>query len=129
MATKEISIRGILLDLERGLTRTTTSQGYEESVGSIETKYGLTKEEVKMIFQHDLLKNRKTKKAPSFILIDDVTPQETPVEVNVTSQLEQVVESTEASITYGNRPVSQRIVQTTPIEVLQAEIDNNQAQF
>jgi hypothetical protein len=76
---KTISIKGILEDLENGLTRTTTSQGYDEAVGSIETKYELTKAEVKEMFQHELLKNRKTKKAPSFRLVDDVTPQEEPV--------------------------------------------------
>lgn len=88
---QNISIKGILDDLSNGLTRTVSSQGYDESIGSIETKYGLSKADVSLMFKHPLLMNKKTKKAPSFNLIDDVS------EETITTQ---------AAPAYGARPAS-----------------------
>lgn len=110
---KTISIKGILEDLENGLTRTTTSQGYDEAIGSIETKYELTKAEVKEMFQHELLKNRKTKKAPSFRLIDDVTAPAEDVQAGTpTGSLEITSEPAQSpKVGYGTRPASQQVSQ------------------
>jgi len=116
MSVKEISIRGILTDLENGLTRTTTSQGYDAEVGSIETKYELTKEDVKQMFQHPLLKNRKTRKAPSFRLVDDVTPQEEESAPEASLAAEVTASATETAEPqksgYATRPQG-----STPTEV------------
>ena len=118
MSVKEISIRGILTDLENGLTRTVTSQGYDEGVGSIETKYELTKEDVKQMFQHPLLKNRKTRKAPSFRLVDDVTPVEEPVNALEASLAQNVVASAieTESIPEANDPLENHQPEEVPNE-------------
>lgn len=54
---------GLLEDLKNGLTRE-----------DIAEKYGLTKADVKRVFQHPKLKNKKTikPKEDNFILIDDI---------------------------------------------------------
>tara|TARA_B110000259_G_C14030841_1_gene406599 strand:+ start:768 stop:1115 length:348 start_codon:yes stop_codon:yes gene_type:complete len=70
---KQISIQALLDDLSNGLTRTVSGKGYDSTLGSIEEKYELTKAEVKDIFQHPLLANKKTKAPKSFVLVDDVT--------------------------------------------------------
>jgi hypothetical protein len=69
----DISIKSVLEDLGKGVTRTTTSVGYDSTIGSIEEKYNLSKADVSLMFKHPQLANKKTKKAPSFNLIDDVT--------------------------------------------------------
>lgn len=70
---KEIKISEILNLLENGVTRYSDSPEHDPQVGSIEERYGLSKQEVKRMFEHPLLAGKKTKKAPSFRLIDDVT--------------------------------------------------------
>jgi len=77
MIMKELSIKEILNFLDNGVTRTTESVGYDPNIGSIEEKFELTKTDVKLIFQHPLLKNKKTKQPAAFILVDDVTENKT----------------------------------------------------
>ena len=89
---KQISIKEVLDHLSNGVTRTVDSAGYVTEVGSIEEKYDLTKAEIKEMFTHPLLKNKKTKPPKSFTLIDDLTAKETT--------------STEKSPSYGARPIS-----------------------
>mgnify|MGYP003653336373 CR=1 FL=1 len=96
---QEISIKGLLQDLKKGLTRTKASGGYDSEVGSIEEKYELSAADVKRMFKHPLLANRKTIPVAkeAFILIDDVTPvpvQETtptPAVAEVSSPSEEGV--------------------------------------
>lgn len=69
----EISLSGVLNDLENGITRKEGDKGYDSSRGSIQTKYGLTKSEVDELFRHPALKGKKVKipKKVSFIIKDD----------------------------------------------------------
>ena len=62
---REIKISEVLDLLEQGKTR--------EEIQSI---YGLSVKELKMLFSHPKLKGKKTKKAPSFILVDDLENEE-----------------------------------------------------
>lgn len=135
---QEISIRGILTDLENGLTRTTTSQGYVEAVGSIETKYNLSKADVKEMFTHELLKNRKTRKAPNFRLVDDVTPPETATPEaalveNVSTPAPEPVAATQGTgyITrpVGSVPAQQEATPTETVVNLGAPEVSPQSQF
>lgn len=97
---KNISIREVLNCLENGVTRTTDSKGYKTEIGSIEEKYTLSKSEVKEMFKHPLLANKKTKPPKSFILIDDITE-----EVKNTTSTSQEVPSAKVA-EYGSRPAS-----------------------
>lgn len=73
-----ITITGILQDLSNGFTRTTSSHTYNPEIGSIKEKYGLNKSEVKDLFDHPKLKNKKTIsiKESKYILIDDTIENE-----------------------------------------------------
>lgn len=88
-----ITVSGVLDDLKNGLTR--------DEIG---TKYGLNKTQVKDLFQHPKLKNKKTikPKVLPFILEDD-TMEETSTnqlsmqdELDATMSQEAVAESSEA---------------------------------
>lgn len=72
MEPVQITITGILEDLQNGYTRCVGDTHYEEGK-SIQEKYGLKKADVAQLFKHEKLKGRKTiiKKAPAFILVDD----------------------------------------------------------
>lgn len=65
---REIKISEVLDLLEQGKTR-------EE----IQSVYALSAKELKMLFSHSKLKGKKTKKAPSFILVDDLENEEVEV--------------------------------------------------
>jgi len=93
---KQISIKEELEHLGNGVTRTKDGAGYVPELGSIEEKFELNKTEVKDIFTHPLLKNRKTKPPKSYILIDDVTAEETT---------STAVETPVKAQAYGARPV------------------------
>lgn len=84
-----IVISQVLQDLKNGLTRTTTSPGYDPEIGSIQEKYNLNKTQVKSLFEHpQLFKKRTTfKKDLGFIIEDDVTPG-TEVTDNVNTSVE-----------------------------------------
>ena len=66
-----ITVSGVINDLDNGIDR-----------DGIATKYGLTKAEVKIMFQHPALKGKRVKKNKikelRFKLVDDVTPQIDP---------------------------------------------------
>lgn len=63
MANDKIPIRTskVLEMLKEGKTRE-----------DIRNHYGLSKTELKDLFQHEKLKGRKTHKAPSFVIVDDI---------------------------------------------------------
>lgn len=70
-----IVLSQVLEDLKNGYTRTTSSPGYDATIGSIEEKYGLNKTQVSQLFKHPQLLNKKTIKRPDsgFIIEDDLT--------------------------------------------------------
>lgn len=76
---KQISIRSLIEDLGNGITRCEGDTGYDQQRGSIQEKYGLSKTDVKKIFQHPKLKGLKVRvpQEESFELIDDVGEEET----------------------------------------------------
>jgi hypothetical protein len=90
---KQISIKEVLNHLNNGVTRTTDTRGYVSEIGSIEEKYELTKAEIKEMFKHPLLLNKKTRPPKSFVLIDDVTPRTEEVNLNTAATQQPAVES------------------------------------
>ena len=72
----QISLTGILADLENGVTRKTSDKGYDPTRGSIEEKYELSKSDVTELFKHPALMGKKVKipKVVSFVLNDDREP-------------------------------------------------------
>lgn len=58
--TKQVTVSGILADLENGLTRK-----------DIKQKYDLSMRELQHVFQHPKLKFKKTKQQPNVEVIDD----------------------------------------------------------
>lgn len=88
---KTITLSGIIADLDGGLGRP-----------QIKEKYELTGAEIKQLFQHPMLKNRRPKRALtkiSFTLIDDIsstqeTPQEDPAQLRVDTEALRVEDNT-----------------------------------
>jgi len=70
----KISLKGIIADLENGLTRTKEDTNYNAEVGCIQDKYNLTSTDLRTLFQHSMLKGLRVKpvKKPGFELIEDV---------------------------------------------------------
>jgi len=70
----QLTISGLLADLKNGLTR--------DDIGA---KYNLNKTQVKQVFKHPKLKNKKTIKPvePLFDLVDDTTAPQ--LELNLTA--------------------------------------------
>lgn len=68
-----ISIKALQQDLKNGITRCKADTNYDEALGSIEEKYGLTKDEVKDIFRNSKLRNLKVipVKQVRYVLVDD----------------------------------------------------------
>lgn len=62
MSQVQITASGVLEDLNQGLTRL-----------EIAEKYNLSKADLARLFKNPVLKGRKTKSAPSFVFVDDVT--------------------------------------------------------
>lgn len=91
-----ISIVQIKEDLNNGYTRLPSSTNYNQEIGSISEKYGLTEKEVLAIFKHPSLKGLKTKKQNDREII--LTDANGDV---VENQVEQVVELV-ATGTSGN---------------------------
>lgn len=114
---KEISIAGLLEDLSNGLTRTKDGKGYNATLGSIEEKYDLSKAEVKDIFKHPLLANKKTKAPRTFRLVDDVTPSENTTE-RVTSVLPEPA--------YGARPETSNTPTPSASQTTEAQQDSGE---
>lgn len=86
----QVSIRGVIEDLANGVTRCKGDTGYNEELGSIQEKYGLTKSQVNRMFKHPQLKGKRVhvQVEDPFELIDDVG------------------EETITSSTYGERSAS-----------------------
>lgn len=84
---KTLTLSGIIADLDNGLGRP-----------QIKEKYELTGAEIKQLFQHPMLKNRRPKRALtkiSFTLVDDVTPQENPNQLRVDTEAQRVQDNTD----------------------------------
>ena len=81
---QDIKISQILDDLERGVTRTSDSPGYKSELGSIKDNYNLTEKELKYLFKHPKLKNKKPKLPVLIQIIDDT--EEEVVEKNDTAE-------------------------------------------
>lgn len=64
-------------DLKNGLTRCKDDKNYNSEVGSIEEKYGLSKDDVKEVFKHPKLRQLKTipVRIANFVLEDDLEEQ------------------------------------------------------
>lgn len=73
MTRRRILISEILRELSGGTTKKKSSSGYVAEIGSIEEKYELSINQVDELFRHPALKKAKTKIAPPFIVVDDVT--------------------------------------------------------
>jgi len=88
----QITVSQIMDDLESGRDRK-----------AIKAKYGLTAEEVKMIFEHPKLKGVRVKKARvvRFTLVDD-TPTETTTQVTIGDVIEQLSTETAKLLTTPN---------------------------
>lgn len=102
METQQISIKGLLEDLQNGYTRCVGDVNYDETIGSIQTKYNLNKSQVKEMFDHPKLKGKKTitAKAPVFLLLDDteeVSYIEDTIQPEVITLEADVVEEDEIS--------------------------------
>lgn len=71
-----VTISQLLNDLNNGITRCKNDTGYDEKRGSVEEKYGLTKEAVKEIFRHPKLANLRVRiptiEEKIYELVDDV---------------------------------------------------------
>lgn len=68
----QLTVSGILTDLDNGLTR-----------DNIQNKYKLSAKDLKGLFSHPSLKGKKTKVAPGFVLTDDTA--EIQVEENTST--------------------------------------------
>lgn len=79
----QLTVSGILADLDNGLTRP-----------MIQTKYKLSGKDLTELFKHPKLKGKKTKAAPGFVLVDD-----TPDDVEETAtDVEAVTEDTDIEV-------------------------------
>lgn len=100
----QITVSSVLQDLKDGLTRE-----------AIAVKYHLPKSEVKNMFQHPLLKNKKTitPKQPRFILIDDVTNQAAAEQVAEQEEAEvEAIEADDASEESVEEQVEQQVTES-----------------
>ena len=103
MSKTQITIGGILADLENGFTRTNESKNYNVEIGCIADKYNLTDYDIKMLFKHEGLKGKKTRvsstKTLSFEIVDVITDsgnaEVTTEEVQASSETETVVAAVE----------------------------------
>jgi len=73
----QITVSGVLEDLQNGYTRTKADKQYQGDGKSIQEKYGLNKSDVSRLFQNEKLKGRKTigARPPAFVLTDDTTSE------------------------------------------------------
>lgn len=119
---KRISIKALVEDLNNGLTRFPEGEDYNESIGSIQTKYALERQHVIDIFKHPKLKGRKTKKyiQPAYILVDDLETRTTPIPSATNTE-----EST-TSMKYGARPAKLAVKEVTTIDAPTIEVQQEQ---
>ena len=90
----QITISQIVEDLENGRDRQT-----------IKAKYGLTADEVKMIFEHPKLKGMRVKKARTvrFTLVDDMQETVTQINLEETAEMLYGVDNTNVEGTFNQR--------------------------
>ena len=89
----ELTVSGILADLDNGLTR-----------ANIQSKYNLTGKDLATLFKHPKLKGKKTKVAPKFILIDDTA--EVSIENNEVTEAIEEVQAVEEAV--EDTPISKQ---------------------
>lgn len=76
MSRRRILLSEVLREMSNGVTKKKTTSGYVPEIGSIQEKYDLTGSHVDELFRHPGLATAKTKLAPPFIVVDDVTDPE-----------------------------------------------------
>lgn len=110
----EISIKEVLKHLENGVTRTVDSKNYNAELRSLEEIYSLSKGDIRDMFKHPLLMNKKTRPPRAFKLIDDMT-----------ADLKAAQQATEQPSTpsYGARPNA--FERTVERKILGADNTNN----
>ena len=96
-----ITVSGVISDLENGIDR-----------DGIATKYGLTKAEVKIMFQHPALKGKRVKKnkvkSLRFKLVDDVTPKVDPNQMDLQDCIDcPEIEETQAEANLDQETVNE----------------------
>lgn len=73
---QKIKISQILDDLNRGLTRSPKTGGYNPEIGSIKEKYNLTNKELKYLFDNPKLKGRRAGQVVNITVEDDTEEKE-----------------------------------------------------
>lgn len=89
-----INVTEVLELLHNGYTRTPDSAGYDAEIGSIQEYYGITDTEMmtaeaqlRTLFQHPKLKNKKTRKVKKYVLpFNIVDDTEETVDVETTTE-------------------------------------------
>lgn len=112
---KVIGVAQVLQHLKDGMTR--------DDIGE---HYGITKAEVKLLFQDERLKGKKTIKKPSFVLVEDAAVAETENvvvdEIEVKAEevvVENTTETEETKSSFGDTTTDE--VETEEV----AEVANN----
>lgn len=77
MSKVKVTVSGVLRLLEKGMSR--------DEIGE---ELGLSKRDVKLLFQHPDLKGRKAKKPVGFILVDEIEEEEEEISEEGSLQLE-----------------------------------------
>ena len=108
-----ITVSGIISDLDKGIDR-----------DGIAKKYGLNKTEVKTMFQHPALKGKRVKKKAQvkelrFQLVDDVTPQANPNQID----LEDCIDCPEIAETVSESNLDQDLVKEEYTDTTSKESD------
>lgn len=101
---KVIGVAQVLQHLKDGMSR--------EEIGE---HYGITKAEVKLLFQDERLKGKKTIKKPSFVLVEDAATVET--ENIVVNEIEVKAEEVVVETTSDTQEAKSSFGDTTTDEV------------
>lgn len=111
-----VTIKGLLEDLDEGLTRP-----------EIAKKYGLTLTDVREIFKHDKLKDKKARTAPRFILIDDTddapNQPELPLE-EVDDKPKEDPNPMKVEVAEAEAPIPQPVSTPTPADTVEPPSTN-----
>lgn len=96
---KTVVIEDVRFMLANGVTRLKDDKNYNETLGSIEEYYGLTPNQIKLIFRDERMKGMKFKKvaAPQFILSEG----ERTIDTLPTMQNTTVSTTANESVTIG----------------------------
>lgn len=126
--TKTLRISEILTDLENGYTRTTTSPGYDSTIGSIEEKYELSKTQVLELFKHPKLFKKRTiiKKDLGFVIEDDLEVVDN-FNSNAETSSEQESEVERGEVIYAND--TDGGISDEQIETVEEEVSENPFEF